>query len=407
MRILEINSVLKGSTGRISIQIAENAKRKGHEVCICVPKGRHNNADECRDAYCFGSRLSEDSHLLLSRITGLNGYFSFFGTMDLLKKINRFKPDIIHLHNLHNSYVNLPMLFSYIKRKHIPVVWTLHDCWAFTGKCPHFTIVNCNKWKTGCFKCERYKQYPKAYFDMTRFLWKDKKKMFSNIARMTIVTPSKWLANLVRQSFLQDYPVKVINNGIDLSVFKPTNSDLKHKLFLDDFRIVLGVASAWGRAKGLDIFYMLAKDLPPYIRIVLVGLDSSKIADFPANVLAIRRTDNQEQLAEFYSMADVFVNPTLEDNFPTVNLEALACGTPVITFCTGGSPEPIDNKTGCVIPYNDYPALMNEVMHVITDSPFSPSDCVEKAGQYDKNRMFEEYIDLYENCACSSKRSIQ
>ncbi len=406
MKVLEINSVLYGSTGKIALQIAEVAKRHGYDVRVCVPKGRHNSEIIDDNIIYFGNRLSEDSHLALSRLTGLNGYFSIIATQKLIKKIEAFNPDIIQLHNLHNSYINISMLFAYIKKKDIPVVWTFHDCWPFTGKCPHFTVVECEKWKTGCYECKQYKTYPRAYVDNTRFLWKDKKRLFLGVSNMTIVTPSKWLCGLVKESFLQQYRVEVINNGIDLNIFKPTNDEFRKKNHLDNRKIVLGVASVWGKNKGLDVFYRLASDLPDEYIVVLVGIESNKHSDMPSNIIGINRTENQEQLADIYSCADVFVNPTLEDNFPTVNLEALACGTPVITYDTGGSSESIDVKCGCVIPRADYDSLKKAIIYTVDNHVFSQSDCVMKAKEYSAEDKYEEYIELYENCSRSTKRSV-
>ena len=406
MRILEINSVLRGSTGKIAIQIGELAQNQGHEVCICVPKGRHNKENDSHSIFLFGNRLSEDSHLVLSRLTGLNGYFSVFATNQLIKKIDNYHPDIIQLHNLHNSYINVPILFSYIKKRNIPIVWTLHDCWAFTGKCPYFTDIGCNKWKTGCHSCAQFRKYPRANIDMTQFLWKDKKKLFLGVNGLTIVTPSQWLKNLVMNSFLNQYPVKVINNGIDLSVFKPTDNIFRQKYSLNNKKIVLGVASVWERRKGLDVFCKLARDLTEDYQIVLVGIDPIARTDIPSNIIGIKKTDNQTQLADIYSSADVFVNPTLEDNFPTVNLEALACGTPVITYDTGGSAEPIDSKCGIVVSRNDYSSLKAAVVFTIENRAFLQENCLMKAKEYSAENKFEEYIKLYENCSRNTKCSI-
>lgn len=407
MKILEINSVLRGSTGKIAIQIGETARKKGHDVCICVPKGRHNKTSNANNVFLFGNRLSEDSHLALSKLTGLNGYYSIVATNSLIRKIEDFNPDIIQLHNLHNSYINIPILFSFIKTKQIPVVWTLHDCWAFTGKCPYFTAVGCDKWKSGCYSCEQLSAYPSAYVDRTKFMWEDKKKLFLGIKNLTIVTPSRWLCELVKESFLQSYCVDVINNGIDLNVFKPTNNQFRHINSLDNKTIILGVASVWEKRKGLDVFCRLAHDLTDEFKIVLVGIDTSARTDIPSNIIGIKRTDNQAQLADIYSSADVFVNPTLEDNFPTVNIEALACGTPVITYNTGGSPEAIDSKCGIVIPQNDYSSLKKAILNATKPRIFLQSDCVMKAQNYGAEKKYEEYIELYENCARNTKCSIQ
>ncbi len=221
MRTLSINSCNFGSTGNIMRQIAETAKRAGAETLICYPRSRSNAKKQSPGDLLIGNRISRNVHLKLAQLTGLNGMFSVFSTLAFLRKVDKWQPDIIHLHNLHNCYINLPLLFHFLKRKHIAVVWTLHDCWAMTGKCPHFTMVKCGRWKTGCFHCPQRKGYPEALVDQSRLMWKLKKKWFTGVENMTIVTPSQWLANIVKQSYLKDYPVRVINNGIDLNVFKP------------------------------------------------------------------------------------------------------------------------------------------------------------------------------------------
>ena len=221
MRIVSINSCNFGSTGNIMLQISETAKRAGAETLSSYPRSRSNAKNQSPDDLLIGNRISRNIHVRLAQLTGLNGMFSVFSTLNFLRKVDKWQPDIIHLHNLHNCYINLPLLFRFLKRKHIAVVWTLHDCWAITGKCPHFTMVKCERWKTGCFHCPQRKGYPEALVDQSRLMWKLKKKWFTGVENMTIVTPSQWLANLVKQSYLKDYPVRVINNGIDLNVFKP------------------------------------------------------------------------------------------------------------------------------------------------------------------------------------------
>ena len=241
MRMAEINSCNFGSTGNIMLEIAEVAEKCGHTAAVCYPKSRVNAKKQKETDILIGSRLSRNLHLKLAEITGLNGCFSYFSTLDFLRKLNKFKPDIIHLHNLHNCYVNLPLLFGYIKKHNIKTVWTLHDCWSFTGHCPYFDIAECDKWKTECKNCPQYKGYPKSLFDNSKYMYRLKKKWFTGVKNMTIVTPSEWLASLVKESYLKDYPVKVINNGINLNVFKPTESDFRKKYDCESKNIVLAI----------------------------------------------------------------------------------------------------------------------------------------------------------------------
>lgn len=396
MKILSINSCNYGSTGKIMLSISEIAKTSGNEAYTCCPDERSNRKKTLHNHILFGNRYFRNIHLLFGKLTGFQGCMSFIDTLLFLKQINKIKPDIIHLHNLHNCYINLPSLFNFIKKYNIPVIWTLHDCWAFTGQCPHFTMAKCDKWKNSCYKCPQYREYPKAYVDRTKTMYRQKKKWFTGVEDMTIVTPSQWLADLVKQSFLQDYPVKVINNGIDLDIFKPTPSNFREKYNLNDKFIVLGVAFGWGKRKGLDVFVELSKklDVNKY-QIVLVGTDANIDKQLPSNVISIHRTQNQMEIAEIYTAADVFANPTREENYPTVNMEAIACGTPVITFNTGGSPECINERSGVVVDCDDIEAMEREIVRICEDKPYTVEACLERAKSFDMNDRFGEYIKLY------------
>lgn len=398
MRVAEINSCNFGSTGKIMLEVVKVAVKYGHMAVVCYPKSRTNVIMQKKSDIVIGSRLSRNLHLMLARVTGLNGCFSYVSTLIFLKKLYKFKPNILHLHNLHNCYINLPMLFSFIKKEHVHVVWTLHDCWAFTGHCPHFTKVKCDKWKTGCFDCPQYKEYPQSLIDNSKFMWKFKRNWFVGIENMTIVTPSEWLADLVKESYLKDYPVKVINNGIDLSIFKPTESDFRTKFKIPtDKYILLGVAFGWGKRKGLDVFIELANRLgTDKYQIVLIGTDENVDKLLPPSIISIHRTQNQKELAKIYTVVDLFVNPTREENYPTVNMEALACGTPVLTFETGGSPEIIDATCGSVVSCDDIDTLEDEICRICETKPYSMDACLERAKSFDINERFEEYVELYE-----------
>lgn len=398
MRIVQINGGAKGSTGKIMMGIADVARAQGHEV-MCASPITTTNRDAGEDCgyYRIGTFNSRRVNVALARITGFNGCFAWFETYKLLKKIDEFKPDIIHLHNLHDSYINLPMLFSYIKKHEIPVVWTLHDCWSFTGQCPHFTMVKCDKWKTGCYGCPQYKAYPSSLYDNTKRMWQLKKKWFTGVKNMTIVTPSEWLAGLARESYLIQYPIEVINNGIDLNVFKPTHSNFRKQYGIPgDKYIVLGVSFAWGYRKGLDCFVEMAEKLGEQYQIVLVGTDDEIDKNLPQSIISIHRTQNQKELAEIYSAADVFVMPTREENYPTVNMEAIACGTPVVTFDTGGSSEMLDDKTGIVVEANDIKATVKAVKDICEKKKCDAEEyIVAYSKKFDKQDKFVDYIDLY------------
>lgn len=396
MVIAIINAWTIGSTGRIMLDTARLAESKGYEVHTFSKSWKNLPDVNYHHHHFIDSYFDTRVHCKLATYTGLHGCFSILPTLKLLLILNRLKPDIIHLHNLHGWFVNLPLLFGYIKRKKIKVIWTLHDCWSFTGHCPHFVYENCMKWKTGCYDCPKYTEYPASKVDQSRLMWRLKKKWFTGIEGMTLVTPSKWLASLVKQSFLKYYPVKVINNGIDLNIFKPTKSSFRqdHGIAPQDC-MLLGVAFCWDERKGLDIFIKLAGRLPQNCRIVLVGTDDTVDKELPSNIISIHRTSSQNELAEIYSTADLFVNPTREENFPTVNMEALACGTPVITFNTGGSPEIIDDSCGAVVPCNNLDALEDKIMFALSTCNFSTSACVNRARSFQSGSKFQEYLDLY------------
>lgn len=397
MVIIEINTVNFGSTGNIMLGIAKAAEKKGVEAYICVPKNKQNTIKPVKNPVFIGNRLLRGVHYVLGEWTGFQGCFSILSTFRFLCRVSALKPDVIHLHNLHDNYINLPMLFRYIKKHNIRTVWTLHDCWSFTGQCPYFTMVRCEKWKTGCFDCPQIHSYPASRVDRTKTMWKLKKKWFTLVPDMTIVTPSKWLADLVAQSYLKDYPIKVINNGIDLSVFKPWKGDFRKKHNIENRFMILGVALYWGERKGLDIFIELAQQLDPdRYQIVLVGTDDKVDAQLPDNIISIHRTRDQKEMAEIYSTADIFVNPTREENYPTVNMEAIACGTPVVTFNTGGSPEIINEQTGIVVQSNTAEELLQVIEKLRSEPVFNKDTCVEQAAAFDREIRFKEYVELFE-----------
>lgn len=395
MKIVEINAVPYGSTGKIAKQIAQVANMHGHEAVFACSWTKIKKNHMKKDEMLIGSFLGKSLHIALAKLTGFSGYFGVIDTLLLIRKLKKFQPDILHLHILHSWCVNLPLLFRYIKKHDIKVVWTMHDCWAFTGQCPHFTMAKCDKWKDGCYSCPQYRQYPQSYVDLTRFMWKKKKEWFTGVKDMTIVTPSHWLAGLVRESFLRDYPVKVIHNGIDLSVFKPTESVIREKYHCENKHVLLGVSFDWGKRKGLDVFIELAKRLSDSYQIVLVGTDDTIDQQLPPNIISIHRTQNQEELAAIYSSADIFVNPTREEVLGLVNIEALACGTPVLTFATGGSPEVAEESCGSVVACDDVDGMEREILRICEERPYSAQACIDRAKSFDMGLKFKEYIDLY------------
>lgn len=400
MKIAHINMTHSGSTGRIMLQIAETVRKAGHEARTYAPiafsRLRKQTPLSAPGHYTWGTTAQSAVHYYAGSFWGLNGLLSYRGTRALLRELDHFQPDVLHLHNLHNFCINLPMLFNYIKKNNIKVVWTLHDCWSFTGHCPHFLFTGCDKWKQGCHHCPSHRRYPKSYVDDSKRMYRAKKTWFTGIQNLTLVTPSQWLADLTRESFLREYPVNVIHNGIDLSVFKPSDGDFKTQHNCIDKKIVLGVAFGWSDRKGLDVFKSLSERLNDTYRIVLVGTDERIDAQLPPSIISIHRTESQHELAEIYTAADILVNPTREDTFPTVNLESLACGTPVITFRTGGSPEILDESCGAVVDVDDIDALDREIRRVCMEKPYKKEACMQRALQFNMNDKFKMYVELYE-----------
>lgn len=391
MKVVQINSVCgSGSTGKICVAVSRLLTERNMENYLLYALGTSD--------YPLGIRHGDPRGLkwqiLKAKTLGNYGFQSRNATMALIRELERIAPDVVHLHNLHSHNVHLGMLFGYLKEKKIKLFWTFHDCWAFTGYCMYYDMAHCDRWKTGCQNCPQRKHYS-WIFDRSSDLYRKKKELFSGLD-LTIITPSQWLADQVRQSFLGDYPVKVIHNGIDLSLFRPRQSDFRRKYNLAGKFVILGVALGWEPRKGLDVFLELAKQLDDRFRIVLVGTNDKIDRQLPENVISIHRTQNQQELAEIYSAADVFLNATREDNFPTVNLEALACGTPVITFRTGGSPEAIDETCGCVVDCDNLTALGDRLRLLCVHNPYSEEACLARAANFEQNRSFRQYARLYE-----------
>ena len=396
MKVLQINSVCGvGSTGRIATDLYKVMKENGIESKIAFGIGTAENIPQ-EDAFKFGNKFDYYVHNAVSRITDRAGFYSKINTLKLLKFVKSYEPDIIHIHTIHGYYVNIEILFNFLKEYKKPVIWTLHDCWSFTGHCAHFDLIGCTKWKTQCYNCPIHREYPKSFTDNSRHIYKLKKQLFTSVENLTIVTPSQWLADLVKQSFLKDHTIRIINNGINLDVFKPIENDIKLKYQCENKYLILGVAFGWGKKKGLDIFIELAKRLDENkYKIMLVGTDEHIDKDLPDNINSIHRTKNQNELAKIYSAADLFVNPTREDTYPTVNMESLACGTPVLTFNTGGSPEIIDKTCGIVVEKDDIDSMYNEIINICENNVFTKEMCLRKSRMFDKNEKYRNYIELY------------
>ena len=390
MRVAQINAICgSGSTGNICIGISKGLTDRGIENRIYYASGKSD--------YPLGVKYASDVYIKLqalkSRVFGKYGFNSKGATKRLIKHLEEFKPDVIHLHNLHSHNVHLRMFFDYIRKNNIKTFWTFHDCWAFTGYCPHYAMAKCDKWKIKCEKCPQKSTYS-WFFDKSTWLYEEKKKLSKGID-LTITGPSNWVINQVKKSFLGQYPTITIKNGIDLEIFKPTESNFREKYGLENKKIVLGVAFDWGVRKGLDVFLELAKRLPQDYQIVLVGTNDEIDKQLSENIISIHRTANQRELTEIYTASDVFVNPTREETFGLVNIEALACGTPVITFNAGGSPECVSEHCGSVVEIDDIDEMEMEIIRICQDKPFTNENCLQRATEFDKPKIFKQYLDLY------------
>lgn len=391
-KVIQINSCANwGSTGRIAEQI--NLKASSHGWHTFLAYGGSMNPSQS-ELIRIGNRLSKYEAALESRLFDNSGLATRYVTKRFVDQLVKIKPDIIHLHNLHAYYVNYRILFDYLNTTNIPIVWTLHDCWTFTGHCAHFISVNCEKWLTGCNKCPLKRDYPASWFiDSSKRNYFLKKDCFTHNKNIHIVAVSEWLQDLVKKSFLKNADIRVINNGVDLNVFKPTNSN-REGLFK-----IIGVSSVWIDQK-LQGFKDLSERLDPkQYEITLVGLSNKQIKKLPSNIVGIPRTNSVQELAELYSQADVFLNLTYFDSFPTTNLESLACGTPIITYRTGGSTESVSKETGFVVEQGDIEGVVNSINTIRNRGKEQYSDQCRKRAMdlYNKEERFEDYIKLYES----------
>lgn len=392
LKIAQVNSVYgTGSTGRIMQSISHILTASGHKCLNAYARGIYQGDD---DTVKIGGDINLIANGLYSFLLDRQGFGPKNATNRLIDNLKLFKPDIVGLHNLHGYYINVETLFEYLKKEGIPVIWTFHDCWPFTGHCSHFDFIDCTKWQTHCNKCPLKSKYPKSMLlDNSYQNFINKREAFSGHPDLTIITPSHWLANLIPHSFLHQYPVKIIPNGIDVEVFKP---EVESKIRQE--KIVLGVANTWDRIKGLGSFIELRQLLPNEYKIVLIGLSKKQIQELPEGITGLERTSNLQELVGWYNKAFVYLNPTFVDTFPTTNLEALACGTPVVTFQTGGSPESIDEDTGIVVKKGDVQGLKDAILRIeAKDIHKLRINCRKKAlYDFNKNDCFQKYLELYE-----------
>lgn len=405
-KLLHINPVLRTSTstGRIIQEIGAVAIAAGWDNYIAYSKGRDGIKPSQSKLIPVGSKLSVAWHGVLTRFFDMHGLGSRIATRRFVREVEKISPDVIHIHNIHGYFLNYKILFEYLSKKDIPVVWTVHDCWLYTGHCYHYASVGCDKWKTQCENCPQKRAFPTSVFlDRSKQNFIDKKKAFNSLPDLTVVTVSEWMKKEMSHSFLKDCNFQVIHNGIDLNVFdvQPDDKAVREKYGLGDRKIILGLASIWSKEKGWDDFVEMSRMLNDDEVIVMVGVNDEQLKKLPANIVGIRRTENVRQLAELYSAATAFVNPTWQDNYPTVNLEAIACGTPVVTYRTGGSIEAVTEKTGYVVEQGDVKGLLAAVREIAKNGKEKyTAECRAHALEnFSKEERYADYLKLYESIA--------
>ena len=393
MKVLQINSFFSvGGPPRIMNGIYDTLVENEYDCKLAAAREKIYSPE---DSIIIGNKVKTYANAIKARIMDNEGLSARKATEQLIAEIEKYDPDIIQLHNLHGYYINIETLFTYLKKSGKPVVWTMHDCWAVTGHCAHFSTIGCDRYKSGCFSCPQKTSYPSSYIiDHSKRNWVLKKAIFTGMEHMVIVTPSHWLENIMRQSYLETYPIEVIHNGIDLNSFSKQEGDISYKYGLKGKKIILGVAQNWSEHKGFEDFIKLADLLDESYQIVMIGLTDNQVKRIPESILGLKRTNSVNELAQWYSSAHVFVNLTYQDNFPTVNIEALACGTPVITYDTGGSPEAVDESCGWVVEQGNLREVARLIKRIDTGEELRNA-ARSRSKLFDRRKKYQEYICLY------------
>lgn len=396
-KLVQINSVCNGSTGQIMYSIQKKAEESGWDTLSFVGRRKIYRDIPCEK---FGNPISFWIHVAITTLFDRHGYGSILQTRRMIGRLREENPDVIHLHCIHGYYLHMPTLFRYLRHEYKGrIFWTFHDLWPITGHCPHYVIAECDKWKTECNKCPNKKIYPISWgLDQSRRNFIDKKKLFTALNNLEIVTPSRWMAEQIKQSFLKNLPVHVVSNGIDLNIFQYVeDSRVCEKYSIPPGKkIILGVASVWEPRKGLGDFLELAKHISPEYTIVLVGVSARQKKSLPDNVIGIQKTENKESLAAIYSRANVFLNPSKEESFSLVTIEAMACGTPVIALDTSAVKELVTPRNGVLLHYNDINAYLKAIEY-LEKQDFNRNEIRLTVLQYSKENMAEQIIELYKN----------
>lgn len=398
-KLLQINTVVNsGSVGRIAEDIGKLVQKNGWESYIAFGRNERKSSSHL---IRIGSDWEVKLHGFRTRIFDSHGFGSGRATLQFIERLKEIQPDVIHLHNLHGYYLNIQILFAYLSQCNIPIVWTLHDCWSFTGHCVHFQNINCQKWQTQCYACPLKSNYPASLIlDRSKKNYIIKKETFTSAPNMTIVPVCYWLEDMVKKSFLKNIETQVIHNGIDTKIYAPQNPlEIRKKYRFENKFILIAIANVWNSTKGFEDILQISKYLSPDDVILMIGVNKRQKQELPCNIIGIERTENIHKLAELYSVADVLINPTYQDTFPTINLEAQACGLPVVTYATGGCAESVKDETGLVVKPGNIKEFLNAISIVKQKGKaFYSSWCRKNIlDHYRKENKYNEYFSLYQN----------
>ena len=400
-RILYINeSIGTGSVANIIEQIGIKAQSLGY-TCM-VAHGARYVGTSCLPHYAFSSKVEEYMHGILSLLGNAHGLGSRMATRRLIAFIQKWKPTLIHLHNLHGYYLNYPFLFDYLKQANIPVVWTLHDCWALTGRCAHFTLSGCEQWKTGCRKCPMYRDYPRSVLcGFTQRNFELKKHAFNGIKNMTVTTVSEWLNRQVAQSLLQAYPCQTILNGIDVQHFHPVVSDWRKRWKAEMKVVLLGVASQWTETKGWSDWLQLTRQLDDTYCVVLIGVNEQQKRQLPSNCITISHIADKHEMAEIYSSADIYVNLAHQESFGLTLIEAMACGTPCISYNNTAIPETTTPDSCIVVDDGDIRSVVTAIKTQGRRMKDERGDLCRQhvMTHFNEEDKIDEYMKLYSRLA--------
>lgn len=407
-KLLQINTVVNfGSTGRIVEEIGSLAIKKGWESHIAY--GRYDRLSNS-SLFKIGDIWDNYYHVLNTRLFDRHGLCSNSATYSLIDQINKIKPNIIHLHNIHGYYLNYEILFDFLNSLKIPLVWTLHDCWPMTGHCTHFDYVKCNKWQQECQKCPQIREYPKSFFfDRSKKNYLLKKKKFSTLNNLTIVSVSKWLNSVVEKSFLSKHLNQIIYNGIDVEIFSDkweNKNEQINELINNNNFIMLGVATDWTKhSKRLEDYISLSEKIDKIDKIVLVGLSKKVIKKLPSNIIGIERTENPKELAALYCIANVTLNLSVEESFGLTTVEGLSCGIPSIVYNCTASPELISQGTGVAVKEGNINEILDAINIIkVNGKTFYKSECRKRALEcFDKRDRYNDYLNLYNKLLSNNK----